>query len=624
MICGKLKFTFLLKFYKANKGIYIYKTKSKLLLIVMANFLSTPPLSATDGERAFYNRIKYLYLGEDHLIGYFEPDIGGIHPDFLLLSPIFGIIIVEIKDYSEKYLKTMAKSGKWERLKDDTLIFLDNPFDQIYQYWRVIKDRIDYCHFPKNIEIPIIRLVVFSKIPHDGHIAEEIRKIVPAKIHLCFKNMLNRNEKFKEYFNDILPSNLELHAEYFNLLRANIIPTCRLPTQKQTDLLEYFTHEEKVKLLDQDQEKFARELGEGHRLIFGVAGSGKTILLLARARILAKRHPDWKFLILCYNKLLKKLLFNLLNPQDYEADITISTFHGWARNYILNIENEFSMIYKKAEEKAKKEEKMYEFFQDFVPNLLSKTIEALGDTKIEYNAILIDEAQDFDESWFLPLMQTLNLETNSLLITCDGLQGIYARKRFYWSDVGIQARGRVKKFRNSYRTPLEIGYLAQETLPENLKELIDKFDEFLSTDKFLGAHGTVEIAVSENRDDEYKNIVNKIGRLLKNPQEILVLFKYNMAKIDYDHLFCRYLEDSKIMWKNLQDYNYNSPGLLIGTLHGTKGLESDTIIIPEIDTYKSDRDRQLLYVGITRSRKKIILSASKSTELIKSLEQYQT
>ncbi len=97
-----------------------------------------------------------------------------------------------------------------------------------------------------------------------------------------------------------------------------------------------------------------------------------------------------------------------------------------------------------------------------------------------------------------------------------------------------------------------------------------------------------------------------------------------MAKINYDHPFFKYLEASKIQWKDLKDYNYNAPGLLIGTLHGTKGLESDTIIIPEVDTYKSDKDRQLLYVGITRSRKKIILSAHKSTYFIKSLEQYRT
>ena len=56
----------------------------------MANFLSQPPLTATDGERAFYNRITHVFIGEDHILGYFEPDIGGIHPDFLLLSSKYG------------------------------------------------------------------------------------------------------------------------------------------------------------------------------------------------------------------------------------------------------------------------------------------------------------------------------------------------------------------------------------------------------------------------------------------------------------------------------------------------------------------------------------------------------
>ncbi|MFX1479362.1 MAG: 3'-5' exonuclease [Promethearchaeota archaeon] len=466
--------------------------------------------------------------------------------------------------------------------------------------------------------------MIFTQISQDGYIAEELRNIAPSKIQLCFKEIVSDNEKFKKFFYDIISSKFELPPEYFNILRGNLVPTSRLPTTKQSDLLKYFTPEEKIKLLDQEQEKLARELGEGHRLIFGVAGSGKTVLLIARARILAKRHPDWKILILCYNKLLKTLLFNLLNPQDYEADITISTFHAWARGYLLSPDDEHSTSYKKVEEKAEKEEKMTEFFQQFVPELLMKKIEALGDKKITYNAILIDEAQDFEESWFLPIMKTLNPESNSLLVTCDGLQGIYARKRFYWSDVGIQARGRVKRFAKSYRTPIEIGYLAQETLPKTLKELIDRFDEYISTKEFLGSHGTIEIIISETRKDEYKKIVEKISRLLKNPQDILVLFKYNLEKMNYDHLFCKFLEEYNIKWRDLADYNYKSPGLLIGTLHGTKGLESDIIIIPELDKYKSDKDRQLLYVGVTRSRKKLILSAKKSTKLIKALESYQT
>ncbi|MFX0073314.1 MAG: 3'-5' exonuclease [Candidatus Hermodarchaeota archaeon] len=251
-------------------------------------------------------------------------------------------------------------------------------------------------------------------------------------------------------------------------------------------------------------------------------------------------------------------------------------------------------------------------------------ITTLGDNKITYDAILIDDAQDFEVDWFKSIMLVLSARSNSLLITCDGLQGIYARKRFTWSSVGIQARGRVKRFQKSYRTPIEIGFIAQETLPQTIKELIGKFDEFLATEEFIGTHGIFEFILSKNREEEYKKLAERISNLLKTPQEILVLFKYNMAKRDYNHLFFDYLKELNIVWKDLMEYDYKTPGLLIGTLHGTKGLEADTIIIPEVNTYISDQDRQLLYVGMTRTKKKLILSANEATPFVKTLREFQT
>ena len=42
---------------------------------------------------------------------------------------------------------------------------VENSFDQIYQYWRLIKDGVNKCHFPQNVDIPIQCIVVFSNIP---------------------------------------------------------------------------------------------------------------------------------------------------------------------------------------------------------------------------------------------------------------------------------------------------------------------------------------------------------------------------------------------------------------------------------------------------------------------------
>jgi hypothetical protein len=54
-----------------------------------------------------------------------------------------------------------------------------------------------------------------------------------------------------------------------------------------------------LKVLDLRQENNARKIGEGHRIVYGVAGSGKTVLLIAKARILSAQNPDAQILLLC-------------------------------------------------------------------------------------------------------------------------------------------------------------------------------------------------------------------------------------------------------------------------------------------------------------------------------------
>ena len=59
-----------------------------------------------------------------------------------------------------------------------------------------------------------------------------------------------------------------------------------------------------VKVMDMEQEKLTRNLGEGHRIIHGVAGSGKTLILAYRAMYLDKLGLAKPILVLCFNKTL--------------------------------------------------------------------------------------------------------------------------------------------------------------------------------------------------------------------------------------------------------------------------------------------------------------------------------
>lgn len=499
---------------------------------------------------------------------------------------------------------------------------ISNPFDKMHKYLCKVSDIIGFKKLQYHIHEIVTQIVIFYEIYHESDHGIEIEKLSPAQIHVAFKEDITRIKKFNRFLKNVLPEDLKLDNKLFTQIRANLIPTSRIPMPKQKSILNFLEDKDQIILLDQEQEKIARKIGSGHRLTFGVAGSGKTVMLLARARFLALRHSNWNILILCYNRYLSKYLSNSIEPSDYDALIQIETFHAWARNYIRNVSDEYNHKYIAAERKAKQKHDLDNFFSSIVPELFQKAFNDNSESSLKiYDAILIDEAQDFDKNWIKCVMKTLNPKTNSLFITCDGLQGIYAQKHFQWKDVGIKAVGRTKYLRKSYRNPIEIGKLAQKTITPKIQELISKLDEFLPTEAYLGIHGQVELIISNSRDEEYDQIMKKIKSYRSsNKGNILILFYRNWKKRSYKNLFFDKLKDNNLSWMELDYFSEKMNQIFIGTFHGSKGLEADTVIIPKLDDY-NEQTQQLLYVGITRAKRKLLLSASKKTRLIESFQQ---
>src|SRR5262249_7469132 len=78
--------------------------------------------------------------------------------------------------------------------------------------------------------------------------------------------------------------------------------------------------------LDHRQEQGARAVGDGHRIFFGVAGSGKTVLLVARAKLLAADAAK-RILLLCYNRALGTYLRTCLAGDPTYRNVQVYTFH---------------------------------------------------------------------------------------------------------------------------------------------------------------------------------------------------------------------------------------------------------------------------------------------------------
>ena len=122
-----------------------------------------------------------------------------------------------------------------------------------------------------------------------------------------------------------------LSPQQIDRIRYHLYPELRLnPESGQFGLLneEPAPTPNLIKIMDLQQEQLARSMGSGHRIIHGVAGSGKTMILSYRARYLASLTSK-PVLVLCYNKSLASRLRQILSSGPHANRIHVYHFHAW-------------------------------------------------------------------------------------------------------------------------------------------------------------------------------------------------------------------------------------------------------------------------------------------------------
>ena len=273
--------------------------------------------------------------------------------------------------------------------------------------------------------------------------------------------------------------------------------------------------EQPLAVLDLRQERNAHSLGEGHRIVYGVAGSGKTVILIARARLVAQ-DPNKQVLMLCFNRALAEY-FQRLFAQT--TNVTCLTFHQWGsqRNGVR---------FNDAEDE-----------EAFGERLLQRLQHGEGDAH-KYDAVFIDEAQDFSKSWFLCSKLALKeTDDGDLLIVGDGSQSLYRRRPFTWREAGVNAVGRTINTRfdldKNYRNTREIMKVAAEFVstngeqndPESGLQIVRP-----NPDIALRSGPAPEMLTASTAEGELQVAVKKIlawrEKGLK-PSEIAVLYRAN-------------------------------------------------------------------------------------------------
>ena len=182
--------------------------------------------------------------------------------------------------------------------------------------------------------------------------------------------------------------------------------------------------------MDLQQEQLARNLGDGHRVIHGVAGSGKTMILGFRALQLAQTMSK-PVLVLCFNVSLAANLRHYAIEKKIEQKVQVYHFHDWCGQQIKTYHCDVP-----ANDAPYFERQVMAVIQG---------VEKSQIPRAQYSAVLIDEGHDFEPEWLQLVTQMVDPETDALLLLYDDAQSIYKKRSaldFSLSSVGIKARGR--------------------------------------------------------------------------------------------------------------------------------------------------------------------------------------
>ena len=269
-------------------------------------------------------------------------------------------------------------------------------------------------------------------------------------------------------------------------------------------------------IYSQEQQRIIYSQNKAQK-IKGVVGSGKTTTLVARAveaykRIL-KETDNPKILILTFNITLKNYIHDKLNqvPEEFDwKSFDILNYHSLINSVLNNIGIDIIIDnIQKEYISAYLDKKYYSNIQLFEENK----------NKIQkYDAILIDEIQDYKYEWFEILKKYILKENGEYILFGDEKQNIYARET---EDKKVKTNipGAFNLLKECYRSDQKVKELAVLFQKEIYKDKydIDDFDKKEDTQLSFEfeKHGSINYMFLENTLD-LSALYNIIHKSLEN------------------------------------------------------------------------------------------------------------
>jgi hypothetical protein len=590
------------------------------------------------GERRVLQQLKRC-LEDDYIVWHDVP-IGprAYQPDFVILSPRWGVLLLEVKDWKRATLHHATRDS----IELDTArgrVTEANPLRKVRDYTMGLVDLMqldpalvhEQGAFKGKLLFPYGWGVVFSNLR-----AAEVEGSDFGNVFMPARTLLRDDlddsvgadalqKRLWGMFTVHYPHTLSLPQR--DRIRWHLFPEVRLraaqaalglggPTEAPMALPDL------MQVMDLQQEQIARSLGEGHRVIHGAAGSGKTMILVFRAQHLAlAARADRPILVLCYNKALAGRIDALLRGRGVDERVQVRTFHAWCQDLVRSYQ-----ISVPAERGAS------DYF-DVLADTVARAVDAKRVPGGQYTALLIDEAHDFEDAWLRIAARMVSPETNSLLVLYDDAQSIYQKQRrqFNFSSVGIEARGRTSILKLNYRNTAEVLALAAHCAQRLLQEGRHGDDEMqLVPPASAGRRGPLPVLMqARNPREEAEWVAERIAQAIGTglgPDDCGVLCRTRALMSPIEAALRRRGIAVQSMGSGaFKRFDWRVPSVKLITLHSAKGLEFASVVVAGLQALPYlqepiDDELRLLYVGMTRATRELAVSACGRSAMVERVE----
>lgn len=492
--------------------------------------------------------------------------------DFIIAHPEHGMLAIEVKggveitqDKNSDVWYSKDHNGKLHKIK--------NPVKQAMRSKHQIKELLDKSkEWPKQ-NIHIAHGVIFPSVTTPE---ESLGLEIPVGLACCSEQLNSGLDRWVKMLLRVRKKDRSIKPLGNNgiaALKKIFGDSIRLTSNIRIAIEEARTE---FTRLESRQFEILDTIHEIPRaLIKGGAGTGKTVLAMEEA----KRSADkgLKTLYMCYNRPLE---IDTRRKLGNRKNLTIKTFHSLCAYLVRKFNH--TMPSRNGDK---------EYFDDQLPTALFDIMSENSDSR--YDAIIVDEGQDFMDHWWAAVLASLTDE-GKLRVFADNNQNVYG---------GVSPK--LKENTEAIPFPLKQNFRNTKAI-HRIASLHYEGEE-------IKAHGPDGMEVSWMKADStqarIKKCIEKLIDLLDKDKvakgDIAVLFNQPSTV----NVFKKQIEEQKNGIRITDAENSTEDSVVVDTVKRFKGLDRMAIIwVVE----GSDRQsRELAYVGFSRARAYLCVISSK-------------